>query len=60
MIEMIGADRIVIGTDYNMDAGYDFPVDVVEAIPGLTETEKRLILTDNAYRLLNLEVLVAA
>jgi aminocarboxymuconate-semialdehyde decarboxylase len=60
MIEMIGSDRIVIGTDYNMDAGYDLPVDVVEEIPGLTEKEKTLILAENAYRLLNLRALVTA
>lgn len=54
MIEMIGVDRIVIGTDYNMDAGYDLPVDVVEEIPGLTDKEKALILAENAYQLFNL------
>ena len=60
MIEMIGVDRIVIGTDYNMDAGYDLPVDIVEEIPGLTEKEKKLILAENAYKLLNLRALVTA
>ncbi len=60
MMEMIGTDRVVIGTDYDMDAGYDLPVDVVEEIPGLTEAEKKMILAENAYQLLNLKQRVTA
>ncbi len=36
LIEMVGIDRIVVGSDYNMDAGYPRPVEFVDTIPGLT------------------------
>ena len=49
---MVGVDRIVIGSDYNMDAGYPRPVEFVDRIPGLTAQERELILSRNATRLL--------
>ncbi len=52
LIEMVGIDRIVIGSDYNMDAGYPRPVEFVDTIPGLTAQERELILSGNALRLL--------
>ena len=52
LIEMVGADRIVLGSDYNMDAGYSDPVAFAESIPGLTGEERDLILGRNAARLL--------
>jgi len=52
LIEMAGVDRIVIGSDYNMDAGYPRPVEIVDAIPGLTVQERELILSGNAARML--------
>jgi len=54
LIDLVGADRIVIGSDYNFDAGYPQPVDFVEKIPGLTDKERRLILGENAARFLKL------
>ena len=54
LIDLVGADRIVVGSDYNFDMGYEQPVEFVEKIPGLTEQERRLILRENAARLLRL------
>jgi aminocarboxymuconate-semialdehyde decarboxylase len=54
LIEMVGVDRIVIGSDYNMDAGYSRPVEFVDTIPGLTAQERELILSGNAARVLKL------
>lgn len=54
LIDLVGADRIVTGSDYNFDMGYEQPVEFVEKIPGLTAQEKKLILRDNAARLLKL------
>jgi aminocarboxymuconate-semialdehyde decarboxylase len=54
LIDLVGADRVVVGSDYNFDMGYEQPVDFVEKIPGLTEKERRLILRENAARLLRL------
>ena len=53
-IWMVGADRIVVGSDYNMDAGYPRPVEFVDTIPGLTTDERELILSGNAARVLRL------
>jgi aminocarboxymuconate-semialdehyde decarboxylase len=50
----VGADRVVVGSDYNFDMGYGQPVDFVDKIPGLTDRGRRLILHDNAQRLLKL------
>jgi aminocarboxymuconate-semialdehyde decarboxylase len=55
LIELVGVDRIVVGSDYNMDAGYPRPVEFVDTIPGLTSTEREMILADNAASLLRLE-----
>jgi aminocarboxymuconate-semialdehyde decarboxylase len=54
LIDLVGADRVVLGSDYNFDMGYEQPVDFVEQIPGLTEKERKLILRENAARLLRL------
>jgi aminocarboxymuconate-semialdehyde decarboxylase len=54
LIEMVGIDRIVVGSDYNMDAGYPRPVAFVDRIPGLSGRERKQILEENAARLLRL------
>ncbi|MBI4194744.1 MAG: amidohydrolase [Betaproteobacteria bacterium] len=54
LMEMVGADRIVVGSDYNFDAGYPKPVDFVDMIPGLTQREREMLLSDNAAQVLNL------
>lgn len=54
LIDLVGADRVVVGSDYNFDMGYEQPVDFVERVPGLTAQERNLVLSDNAARLLRL------
>lgn len=54
LIDLVGAERVVLGSDYDQDMSYERPVDFVDSIPGLTPRERRLILKDNAARLLNL------
>jgi aminocarboxymuconate-semialdehyde decarboxylase len=54
LIDLVGADRVVVGSDYNFDMGYEQPVEFVDGIPGLTERERKLILSENAARLLRL------
>jgi aminocarboxymuconate-semialdehyde decarboxylase len=51
LIDMIGVDRFVMGTDYNWDAGYERPVDFVDSIPGLSADERRAILSETAKAL---------
>ena len=54
LVELVGADRVVLGSDYNQDMGCEQPVEFVESVPGLTERERELILRENAARLLKL------
>jgi aminocarboxymuconate-semialdehyde decarboxylase len=46
LINMVGADRVVIGTDHPFDMGPDDAVGAIDAIPGLTAQER-----DQVYRL---------
>jgi aminocarboxymuconate-semialdehyde decarboxylase len=54
LVRMVGADRIVLGSDYCFDMGYDRPVEVVEKLDVLSATDRDLILGRNAARLLGL------
>jgi aminocarboxymuconate-semialdehyde decarboxylase len=54
LIDLVGADRIVSGTDYPQGMGVMHPAEYVEAIPGITQKEAELILCDNPARLLRL------
>jgi predicted TIM-barrel fold metal-dependent hydrolase len=55
LIDLVGADRVVAGTDFPQAMSVQQPVDFVESIPGLTERERTMILCDNPARLLNIE-----
>jgi hypothetical protein len=50
LIETVRDDPIMVGGDYNMDAGYPRPVEFVDRIPRLTPEERSRILGDNAAR----------
>ncbi|MBF0277230.1 MAG: amidohydrolase [SAR324 cluster bacterium] len=52
LIGLVGADRVVLGSDFCFDMAYERPVEVVTNHPGLNEEEKALILSGNAKRLL--------
>lgn len=54
LIELVGIDRIVLGSDYNQDMSCERPVEFVSAVPGLTHGDRLMILEDNARRLLRL------
>ena len=54
LIDLVGVDRIVAGTDFPQGMSVKQPVDFVESIPGLTERECEMILCDNPARLLRL------
>ncbi|MGH8993838.1 MAG: amidohydrolase family protein [Acidimicrobiia bacterium] len=54
LIQQMGAGRVVVGTDYPYDMGYDDPVGLVEKLPGLTEEDRDAILGGTAARLLGL------
>jgi aminocarboxymuconate-semialdehyde decarboxylase len=54
LVRVMGASRIVLGTDYPFDMGQENPVDLVEAVPGLSEADRDRIKGGNAIDLLHL------
>ena len=54
LVDLVGADRIMIGSDYCFDIAYEEPVKVVTQMKTLTEEQKQQILGANAQRLLRL------
>jgi aminocarboxymuconate-semialdehyde decarboxylase len=52
LINMVGADRVVIGTDHPFDMGPDDPVGSIDAIPGLTTQEREQVYGLTARSLL--------
>ena len=55
LVNLYGADHVVIGTDYPYDMGYYKPVDFVEQAKHLTRKQKDLIISGNAAKLLGLK-----
>jgi aminocarboxymuconate-semialdehyde decarboxylase len=54
LIELVGADRIMMGSDYCFDIAYEEPVKIVTQMKTLSEAQKQQILGANATRLLKL------
>ena len=54
VIDVMGPSQVVLGTDYPFDMGQDRPVDVVEAVPGLSAEDATRIKSGNALKLLGL------
>ncbi len=54
LVELVGADRVLLGSDYCFDMGLGDPVGCVERIAGIGESERRAILGATAARLLGL------
>jgi len=54
LIDLVGADRVVFGTDFPQGMAIKRPVEYVEAIPNIIEKERQLILCENPAGLLRL------
>jgi aminocarboxymuconate-semialdehyde decarboxylase len=54
LIDTVGADRVVFGTDWPYDMALDWPVSWILAMESLTQEEKEAILWRNLERLLGL------
>jgi aminocarboxymuconate-semialdehyde decarboxylase len=52
LINMVGPDRVVIGTDHPFDMGPDDPIGSIDAIPGLTASEREAVCEKTARDLL--------
>jgi aminocarboxymuconate-semialdehyde decarboxylase len=55
LVNLWGADHVVIGTDYPYDMGYYKPVDFVSGAQSLTRAQKDQIIGGNAAKLLGLK-----
>jgi aminocarboxymuconate-semialdehyde decarboxylase len=54
LINLVGADRVMLGSDYCFDMGYERPRDIVTKRLGLKVADQARILRGNAARLLGL------
>lgn len=52
LIDQVGADHVVIGTDHPYDAGPEHPVDEIEHVPGLSAIERDHICGHTALKIL--------
>ena len=52
LIDQVGADRVVIGTDHPFDMGPNDPMGAIAAIPGLTKSEREAVCGLTAKALL--------
>ena len=53
VISMVGADRVMIGSDYCFDMGYERPLSILDEA-GLSDADRKLIMGGNAARLLKM------
>ncbi|HUK34336.1 MAG TPA: amidohydrolase family protein, partial [Vicinamibacterales bacterium] len=54
VVDAAGASQVVVGTDFGFPIASATPVDTVLQTPGLTISEQRAILGENAARVLKL------
>lgn len=54
LIRLVGADRVMLGSDYCFEIGYDRPVEVVTRLASLSRPDQAKILGSNAARLLKI------
>jgi aminocarboxymuconate-semialdehyde decarboxylase len=51
LVEVVGADRVMLGTDFPFDMGESDPVGLIDATEGLSDGERKAIKGENAARL---------
>ncbi|MBO0827781.1 MAG: amidohydrolase family protein [Streptosporangiales bacterium] len=51
LVDLVGVEHVVLGSDYPFEMGDPDPVATVEAVPGLDEAGRQLILRGNLDRL---------
>jgi aminocarboxymuconate-semialdehyde decarboxylase len=54
LIEVVGVDRVMLGSDYCFDMGSEDPVGALKAVEALGDGDHARILGGNAMRLLGL------
>jgi putative tricarboxylic transport membrane protein len=54
LIDVVGADRVMLGSDYCFDMGYEDPMAALKAVEPLSDGDRARILGGNALRFLGL------
>jgi aminocarboxymuconate-semialdehyde decarboxylase len=54
LIEIVGADRVMVGTDFPFDMGDEDPLGLLAAVDGLTDDDRAAISGGNASRVFGL------
>jgi aminocarboxymuconate-semialdehyde decarboxylase len=54
IVRQLGASQVVLGTDYPFDMGEEQPVEVLDAVEGLSDEDRQRIKSGNALRLLGM------
>ena len=54
LIDCVGIDRVVFGTDWPFDMAIDWPVSWIMGLESLTDAEKKAILHTNVEELLGI------
>jgi aminocarboxymuconate-semialdehyde decarboxylase len=54
LIEVVGSDRVMAGTDFPFDMGDDDPLGLIDAVEGLSDDERAAMKGGNAARLFGL------
>jgi aminocarboxymuconate-semialdehyde decarboxylase len=54
LLELVGPEQVMLGSDYCFDMGLERPVEVVTGHPDLSDKQRVMILQGNARRLLGL------
>ncbi len=55
LIDLVGVEQVMMGSDYPFDMGYERPAELVEQVPGLSIADRQAILGGNARRVLGIE-----
>jgi aminocarboxymuconate-semialdehyde decarboxylase len=54
LVDLVSAERVMLGTDYPFDMGPDAPVDDIGSNDAFSDEEKRLIISETAQRFLRM------
>ncbi|GMQ85107.1 MAG: amidohydrolase family protein [Acidimicrobiia bacterium] len=53
LVDLVGADHVLLGTDYPFEMGDLDPIGTIGAVPGLSAAERHAIVSGNVERLLS-------
>lgn len=53
LVDTMGADHVILGTDYPFEMGDEDPIGLIDSVPGLEANQREAILTGNVAQLLS-------